>query len=171
MSTLFTLAAVAEQIEQLPLSVAIAESQYAFPVIEGVHLIGLSIAVGLLFITDLRLAGLILRGVPATQVLRQLRPWILGGFASIFITGGLLFFAEAATLVANPAFKFKLLFILLAAINAAYFEFVIARNAGEDLDRPQVASAVRFAALASLALWTIVIVCGRLIPYLPSSPV
>jgi hypothetical protein len=166
-----SLIAFAEQIEQLPLSVAIAESQYAFPAIEGVHLIGLSIAVGLLFITDLRLAGFILRGVPASQVLRQLRPWILGGFASIFITGGVLFFAEATTLVTNPAFKFKLLFIALAAVNAAYFEFVIAKHAGADLDRPQSAGAIRFAGLASLTLWTVVIVCGRLIPYLPSSPV
>jgi len=165
-----SLIAIAEQIEQLPISVAIAESQYAFPIIEGVHLIGLSIAVGLLFITDLRLAGVILRRVPLTQVLHQLRPWILGGFASIFITGGLLFLAEATTLIENPAFKFKLVFIALAGINAAYFEFVIAKKAGAELDRPVIPAAVKFAGVASLTLWTVVIVCGRLIPYLPSSP-
>ena len=37
---------------------AIAESRYAYPVIEGMHLIGLSISVGLIFITDLRLMDL-----------------------------------------------------------------------------------------------------------------
>jgi len=160
----------AEWVEQLPISTAIAESTYAFPIVEGVHLIGLSIAVGLLFITDLRLAGVILKSVPLTQVLKQLRPWILGGFASIFITGGLLFCAEASAMVANPAFKFKLVFIALAALNAGYFEFVIARKAAGDLDRPIVPRAIKFAGLASLSLWTVVIVCGRLIPYLPSTP-
>ena len=41
-----TLLALAEQIEESPLGVALAESRYAFPVIEGVHLIGLALSVG-----------------------------------------------------------------------------------------------------------------------------
>lgn len=161
-----TLMQIAEQIESWPLSVAIAESRYAFPAIEGLHLIGLSIAVGLLFITDLRLAGVILRRVPLTTVLHNLRPWVLGGFVSIFITGGLLFLAEATTLAASAVFGVKLIFILLAAINAAYFEFVIARKPAVRENHAVLPSSVRFAGLASLSLWTVVIVCGRLIPYL-----
>ncbi len=46
MSTLY---ALAEQIEASAIGVAIAESRYAYPVIEGIHLIGLSISVGLIF--------------------------------------------------------------------------------------------------------------------------
>ena len=42
MSTLMNLAA---QIEASPVGVAIAESRYAYPVIEGIHLIGLSISI------------------------------------------------------------------------------------------------------------------------------
>ncbi|MEJ1962339.1 MAG: hypothetical protein WDO56_12660 [Gammaproteobacteria bacterium] len=56
-----TLLALAERIEQTPVGMAIAESRYAFPVIEGVHLIGLSISVGLIFLTDLRLMGVLFR--------------------------------------------------------------------------------------------------------------
>ena len=72
-------------------------------------------------------------------------------------------------MVENPAFRFKLLFMAFAAINAAYFEFVIARRPAADIDHPSSAGSIRFAGLASLALWTVVIVCGRLIPYLPST--
>src|SRR5262245_53451190 len=122
-----TLVQLAERIEQWPLAAAIAESRYAFPIIEGIHLIGLSVAIGLLFITDLRLAGLILRRVPLSAVLHSLRPWILGGFALIFITGGLLFLAEASMLITSRVFAIKLGFIVLAGLNAAYFEFVVAR--------------------------------------------
>jgi hypothetical protein len=165
-----SLMSFAEQIEATSLGTAIAESRYAFPFIEGVHLIGLAIAVGLLFITDLRLAGVALKRVPLTNVLHQLRPWVLGGFASIFITGGLLFFAEATQLVANPAFKFKLVFIALAGINAAYFEFGIARTPAVLNNDAVLPASVKMAGVASLTLWTLVIVCGRLIPYLPSLP-
>ncbi|MFL6550691.1 MAG: DUF6644 family protein [Povalibacter sp.] len=163
---MLSLVQFAEWIEQSSLAVSIAESRYAFPAIEGLHLIGLSVAVGLLFITDLRLAGLILRKVPLNTVLHQLRPWVLGGFTVIFVTGGLLFLAEASTLIVSRVFAIKVLFILLAGLNAAYFEFVIARKPAVRENHPVLPASVRFAGLASLTLWSAVIVCGRLIPYL-----
>jgi hypothetical protein len=169
MSALSFLLPLAERLEQTQLGIGIAESRYLFPVIEGVHLIGLSVAVGLLFITDLRLAGVLLKRIPAVVVLKQLRPWVLGGFAVILISGGLLFMAEASSVLTNPAFAFKLLFIAIAAVNAAYFEFVIARRPGALDGSAGVPPGVRFAGVASLTLWTLVIICGRLIPYLPSS--
>src|SRR5262245_32931896 len=159
--TLPVLTQLAESLQASPLGTTIAESRYAFPVIEGIHLIGLSAAIGLLFVTDLRLAGIILKEVPASRVLHALRPWVLSGFAAILLSGALLFVAEAPAMVGNPAFAFKLAFIALAGLNAAYFELVIVRRRGAP------APAVRFAALASVALWTLVIACGRLIPYLP----
>jgi hypothetical protein len=167
MSILSALLPIAERLEQTTLGISLAESLYAFPIIEGVHLIGLSIAVGLLFITDLRLAGAILRRVPAAVVLKQLRPWVLGGFVAIFISGGVLFVAEASVVLASPAFVFKLVFMAIAAVNAAYFEFVIARRPGALDEAVGLAPDVRFAGIASLTLWTLVIICGRLIPYLP----
>ena len=166
MSQAVSLVEIAEHIEQWPLAVYIAESRYAFPLIEGVHLIGLSIAVGLLFITDLRLAGVVLKRLPAVQVLHQLRPWVLGGFVVIFITGGLLFLASASSLVTSAVFAWKLLFIALAGINAAYFEFVIARRTEVRNGQTVLPLAARYAAIASLGLWSVVIVCGRMIPYL-----
>ena len=163
--TVSTLLVWAERLEQTPLGSALAESRYAFPVIEGIHLVGLSVAVGMLFIADLRLAGVLLKRVPPLRLLQQLRPWILGGFAFIFLSGGLLFLAEASLLVGNPAFVLKLLFIVLAGANAAYFELVLMRK------RPPHAAILpanmRYAAIASLTLWSLVIVFGRLIPYMP----
>jgi hypothetical protein len=161
-----SLVAFAEHVEQWPLAIYIAESRYAFPLIEGVHLIGLSIAVGLLFITDLRLAGVVLKRLPAVQVLHQLRPWVLGGFVVIFVTGGLLFLASASSLVTSAIFAWKLLFIVLAGLNAAYFEFVIVRKTEVRDGQAVLPHAAKYAAIASLGLWSVVIVCGRMIPYL-----
>jgi hypothetical protein len=162
-----TLLALAERIEQTPIGMAIAESRYAFPVIEGVHLIGLSISVGLIFLTDLRLMGLLFRHVPVTDVIQQLRPYVLGGFALVFLSGGLLFWSEASMLVESPAFPFKMLFMLLAGVNALYFELVLARQSAVKENRSLLPRNVKYAGAASLMLWTLVIICGRLIPYLP----
>jgi hypothetical protein len=163
-----TLLELAERIEQTPIGVAIAESHYAFPVIEGVHLIGLSISVGLIFLTDLRLMGLVFRQVPVTDVIHHLRAWVLAGFALVFVSGGLLFWSEASMLVASPAFPFKLLFMALAGANALYFELVLAKQSAVRENQPLLPRNVKYAGAASLILWTLVVVCGRLIPYLPT---
>lgn len=162
-----TLAAIADAIEATPIGTAIAESRYAFPIIEGTHLIALSVSVGLIFLTDLRLMGMILRQVPVTSVLHGLRPFVLSGFALVFLSGGLLFWAEAATVSASPAWIFKFAFIGLAGLNALYFEFVIARRPEALTERPTLPRGVKYAGLASLAIWTLVIICGRLIAYIP----
>lgn len=162
-----TLLALAERIEQSPVGAAIAESRYAFPVIEGVHLIGLSISVGLIFLTDLRLMGLLFTHVPVRDVIHHLRVYVLVGFALVFISGGLLFWSEASTLIESPAFPFKMLFMVLAGINALYFELVLAKQDAVQENRPLLPRNVKLAGAASLFLWTLVIICGRLIPYLP----
>ena len=163
-----TIAAIANAIEATSIGTAIAESRYAFPIIEGTHLIALSVSVGLIFLTDLRLMGLFLRQVPAAAVLHGLRPYVLCGFAVVFLSGGLLFWAEAAEVIASPAWVFKFAFIGLAGLNALYFEFVIARRPGAlSPERGSLPRGVKLAGLASFTIWTLVVICGRLIAYLP----
>ncbi|MEJ0034682.1 MAG: DUF6644 family protein [Gammaproteobacteria bacterium] len=162
-----TLVALGERIEQSSVGAAIAESRYAFPVIEGVHLIGLSISVGLIFITDLRLMGLLFTHVPVRDVIHHLRLYVLAGFALVFLSGGLLFWSEASALIESPAFPFKMLFMALAGVNALYFELVLAKQDAVQENRPLLPRNVKLAGAASLFLWTLVIICGRLIPYLP----
>jgi hypothetical protein len=158
---------LAQALQDSSIGTALAESTVAFPVIEGIHLLGLSISVGLIFLTDLRLIGVLLRRVPVIDVLRQLRPWVLGGFAVTILSGFLLFWSEAATVIVSPAFPAKFLFIFLGGLNALYFEFRLARQAPVLENHEVLPVGVKYAGLASISLWTLVIIAGRLIPYLP----
>lgn len=162
---------LAQRLQDTSIGTALAESRYAFPALEGFHLIGLSLSVGLIAIIDLRLVGLALRDLPVVQVLRQLRPWVLAGFALTFLSGSILFTSEAATVIQSPAFPLKFLFILLAGLNALYFELTLKRRLdGGGQDLPAEAAAlpwVRRSGWASLVLWGLVIASGRLIPYIP----
>ncbi len=102
----------------------ILESVYVFPIIEGFHLLGIALSVGVLCWFDLRLIGLAFTDQPVSKVWKQVVPVAGIGFALMFITGGLLFWAEAITAYDSVHFWIKLVLILLAGINAAYFEFV-----------------------------------------------
>jgi hypothetical protein len=158
---------IAESIEQSQVGVAIAESRYWWPIFEGTHLLSLSISFGLILLTDLRLVGVFLRHVPVTDVLHQLRPYVLTGFAFTFVSGGLLFWSEAAKVTASPLWAIKCLLIALGGLNALYFEFVIAKRPEVVENRLPLPLSVRYAGFASISIWAVVVICGRLLAYLP----
>jgi hypothetical protein len=146
----------------------IRESQYLYPLIEGSHLLGLAVSSGLIVLTDLRLLGVFLNHVPVADILHQLRYWVIGGFIGTFASGALLFWAQAATIIENPAFLIKILFVVLGCANALWFEFKWGRGVKEWGEQKALPKAVKYAGWASLSLWTIVIISSRFIPYLQS---
>lgn len=161
------LIALGERIEYSTVGTWIGESQYGYPIIEGIHLIGLAVAVGLLFVVDLRLLGLLLRQVPVHDLMRQLRPWIIWGFVAIFVTGALLFWSSAGRMLDSPAFAVKVVLLIIGTINALHFELKLAHDPAVR-DNPAVLPAnIRRAAAASLGIWTLTIVFGRMTAYLP----
>jgi hypothetical protein len=147
-------------IENLPAVVAFSESLFAYPVVQGLHVLTLAVAVGLLALADLRLAKVLLTAYPERVVVAGLRPWFIGGYALMFVTGVLLFLPKATLLYASPLFWTKMVLILLAGANALYFELHHHQDArAPGSIQPQVAG------LASLGLWVAVIVTGRLLAY------
>lgn len=160
---------IAQQLQDTPLAVALAESRYAFPIVEGVHLIGLSLSVGLISLVDLRLTGLFLTRIPVGEILGALRPWVIGGFTLTFASGFALFASEATTVLASPVFAYKIAFVVLAGLNALYFELRLHRwrRAARPLPERDPPPSIRAAGWTSLGLWALVVATGRLLPYIP----
>jgi hypothetical protein len=144
----------------------IRESLFLFPAIEGAHLLSLAFSVGLIILTDLRLVGIFLKDVPASDILRQLRPWVIGGFIVQFLSGILLFWAEGYKVIELPVFWLKLGVIFFAGLNVLWFEYKWVRQVKEWDTLALPPSAVRAIGWASLGCWSVIVVSGRLIPYL-----
>ena len=156
----------AQLVNDSPLATSLRLSRYLFPIIEGVHLLGLAFSVGLLLLVDLRLMGVFLRGESAGQVLRQLRPVVIGGFIVTFATGLLLFAASASDLIVSKVFLFKLIVLALAGINASLFEFKLGRHRSTWAHPGRLPWQVKAAGWTSFVLWTAAVISGRMIPYL-----
>jgi hypothetical protein len=83
------------------------------------------------------------------------------GFATMFITGALLFSAHAADCYNSVYFRIKVGLLLVAAVNVASFHLTIDRRRAEwDLD-PVPPFRARLAGGLSVALWLGVIAAGR----------
>jgi hypothetical protein len=144
---------------------AIRESDNAFPIIESVHVLGITLLVGTISVLDLRMLGVILRPVPVTSIARAVLPLTWSGFAVMFSSGFLLFWAEAAKNYTNPAFRIKLILLLLVGLNPLIFHTTIYRRVSEWELQAKAPWRARAAAIASLSLWGGVIVAGRAIAY------
>ncbi len=155
---------ICEWIANTSTSVHIRESIWTYPIIESVHVLGLTLFLGLLLLWDTRLLGFVLRRVPVSALWRQLFPWIAFGAILVTISGSLLFWSDPVKFYGNVFFRIKVLALLLAAVNAAAYHLGIERRLVE-WDTAATPRAAKIAGATSIAVWAIVVVVGRLIAY------
>lgn len=155
-----TLPEFARWLAETRLAVALTESELAFPAIESLHVIALTLVVGSIGIVDLRLLGLASRRRDASQLIGSVLPitWIAFGLAAA--TGALLFTANPVSYSANFYFLAKLCLLAVAGLNMILFHVVAHRRlATEGALTPKISGAV------SLALWVTIVAFGRWIGF------
>jgi hypothetical protein len=147
-------------LETQPLSAHIAETWW-FPLLESIHVIFAMFLVGSIVMLDLRLLGVTAGNQPVSRISREIVPWTLGAAVLAVIAGFGLFASQANRYAVNRAFQVKLVFLVLAAINMAYFHFRTSRNIGEWDTARVVSRPARLAGALSLVFWVAVTLAGR----------
>ena len=135
----------------------IASHPIAYPALEVVHIVGISLLLGSLVLLELRVWGL--GPELPVQPLARLALGITGtGFGLVVLSGLLMFASQPAELLSNRAFVLKLGVVSLAGLNALWF------HARDGLRRCDALSRLQTA--LSTGLWLAAIICGRWIAYL-----
>ena len=147
------------------LGTSIRESTYLFPIIETVHVLGITLVVGTIAIVDLRLLGIVFRREKFSEVVGQVLPLTWSGFAIMFASGFLIFTSEAVDAYRNPAFRIKLVLLLFAGLNPLIFHSTIYRSVAAWDDARVAPRQARATAILSLTLWSAIIIAGRAIAY------
>jgi hypothetical protein len=134
-------------------------------IVLSVHVMTLCLFVGTAAIVDLRLLGLTMQKVRASEVMTRLLPWTRAGFLVMLISGILLFYAAPLLRYQNVFFRAKMFALTLAGVNVWVFHKTAYRRVAEwDLD-PIPPGSARMTAALSLMLWGFLITLGRMIPY------
>ncbi len=142
------------------LGTAVRNSLWLFPVIESVHLLGLSALGGALLVVDLRLLGLGLKQQTIAELAGQMRPWLLGALTVMGTTGLLLFLSEPIKCYYNDAFWLKIRTLPVALLFSFSVRARVAAAGGLD-----ASTRTRLVGVASIALWFTVAAAGRWIGY------
>lgn len=129
---------------------------WAYPALEVVHIVGIALLLGNLVLLELRVFG---RGaaLPIKDLARLSLSLALCGFVLAAASGLLMFATQPAELLSNRVFTLKMLLLMLAGCNAAWFHGRGSLVRLDGLARAQM--------LASTVIWLAVVVCGRWIAY------
>jgi hypothetical protein len=94
----------------------IRNSEYAFPMIEFVHLAALAVIGGAVLIVDMRMLGFGLKKTSVAQLAKDAQPYVTGSLIVMLVTGIMLYSSEATKCYASGAFWIKMVSLLLAMI-------------------------------------------------------
>jgi Family of unknown function (DUF6644) len=159
---------VIPSLEASGLATGIRNSLYLFPLIESVHVIGLTIVFGTILIIDLRLLGLASTQRSFTAIASDVFKWTWLAFVVTVTTGGLMFITNAGTYYNSSYFRAKMVLLALSGLNVLVFERT-ARRSVHVWDRKTAPPAGRAVAALSLVIWITVIVLGRWVGFTTSS--
>ena len=142
---------------------AVAETIWAYPLLETLHALGMAMLLGSLGLTNLRVLGY----KPELPLLgtQELLPLAWLGFTINAASGLALFTSDAIYFFSSYTFRIKLVLIALAGVNAVVLAHKVFR---EPARSGAVASTgAKWLAASSLVFWVGAAVAGRLIAYTP----
>lgn len=142
-------------------------SAYGYPAMITLHSLGLAIMVGLSVVLSLRVLGAF-SAIPFSSLYRLLQvAWV--GFIINFISGGSLFAANATGLITHQVFLVKMSMVILGAIFVAIMQSMIKTAMATGQGEAAAGTNLKVMAWLTIVAWTIAMVTGRMIAYLPDN--
>ena len=135
---------------------------WVWPSCETLHFVGLSILFTTVLVVDLRMLGLAKK--LSFSALYQLLPLGMLGFALNLLTGMFFFIGAPQQYTKNPIFYWKMIFVILAAINVLYFMLLDQPwTVGPEDEAPFGAKVM---AASAIFLWIGILFFGHMLPFL-----
>jgi hypothetical protein len=147
------------------LSGALQGSRWAFPIIETIHLLALAVFGGALLAFTLHLMGLVLPQRHPGDVLRELKPVLLGGLSALLASGLLLFASGPLPYYGNAAFRIKLALIVCGTTLGLCTWWAARREpaSGPASATLKVSATLKILAVLTAMLWLGAGIAGRMI--------
>lgn len=146
-----------------PMGVFMRSSTWAWPTFESLHFIGMSLLIGTIGVFDLRLLGFA-RAVPVAA-LHRLIPIGIAGFLINVLTGIGFICATPDQYLFNAAFRWKVVFLLVAGVNVLFFYTAVFRRLDAMSEHTPPPLIARIVGGVSLGAWIGVMSAGRLLTF------
>lgn len=146
-------------LEQLPPVSLLKRSFLVYPLVNAAHVLSIGMLLTTVVLMDLRILGA-LAALDRPVFIRIMRRFALAAFLGALLTGLPMFAIRATEYTFNPAFRLKMLLLLLAGANVLAMRLFASEG-----DQPRNTARARLIAGFSLLIWPSILLCGRFIGF------
>ena len=136
-------------------------NSWAIPTIQSIHIVGIAIVLGSVFMIDLRLLGWAGMDQTLRQTTNRFGPWLMGALWLMLATGILMVIGEPVRELMTFSFWLKMFLVAVGTVIAAVFQKRVRKHEGD----PVTSGALKSLAVLAFLIWACIIVLGRLIAY------
>lgn len=135
-------------------------NSWAIPTIQSVHIVGIAIVLGSVFMIVLRLLGWAGTDQTVRQTTDRFGPWLISALWLMLATGFLMVVGEPVRELITFSFWLKMLLVAMGTVIAVVFQGTVRKR---EMDR--AGGALKSLAVLTFLIWACVIILGRLIAY------
>ena len=138
---------------------------WAIPAIQSIHIVGIAVVMGSVFMICLRILGWAGMDQTLRQTTNRFAPWLTGGLWLMLATGILMVVGEPVRELVTFSFWLKMLLVAISTLIAALFQSALRKR--ERLWEETLVNrrSIKGLAILTFLIWASIIVLGRLIAY------
>jgi len=135
-------------------------NSWAIPTIQSIHIVGIAIVLGSVFMIDLRLLGWAGMDQTLRQTTARFGPWLTGALWLMLATGILMVIGEPVRELITFSFWLKMFLVAVGTVIAVIFQRAVRKRELASASGP-----LKSLAILTFLIWACIIVLGRLIAY------
>jgi hypothetical protein len=138
---------------------------WAIPAIQSIHIIGIAIVMGSVFMILLRILGLAGTDQTLRQTSLRFGPWLTGSLWVLLATGILMVIGEPVRELVTVSFWVKMFLVAVSTLIVAGFRYTLRKDPQHWEEVIVRRGSIHSLAILAFLVWVCIIVLGRLIAY------
>jgi hypothetical protein len=140
-------------------------NSWAIPAIQSIHIIGIGVVLGSVFMIDLRVLGWAGMDQTLRQTTTRFGPWLTAALCVLLATGGLMVIGEPVRELVTFSFWLKMSFVAVGMLIATIFQITLRKHEQKWEETLVNRRSIKCLAVLTFLIWLCVIILGRLIAY------
>jgi hypothetical protein len=140
-------------------------NSWIIPLIQSIHIVGIALVLGSVFMIDLRILGWAGMDQTLRQTTSRFGPWLTGALCLLLATGALMVIGEPVRELVTFSFWMKMSLVALGTVVAVVFRRSLRKNEQQWEETLVNRGSTKLLAILTFLIWACIIILGRLIAY------
>jgi len=140
-------------------------NSWAIPTIQSIHIVGIALVLGSVFMIDLRILGWAGTDQTLRQTTSRFGPWLTGALCLLLVTGVLMVIGEPVRELVTFSFWLKMLLVAVGTLIAVVFRITLRKREQQWEETLVTRRSTKLLAILTFLVWACIIILGRLIAY------